>query len=112
MLADNYLFVTKFSKIYWYYGQYDDALEAKSDKYILNQGLPESFADIEPYSCIVLDDLMAETKSHAGVTGLFTKPVHHKKLFVVMLTQNYYQKSEECCTRRLNMRYITLLENQ
>jgi GTPase SAR1 family protein len=111
LLADENIFVTKFSKIYWYYGQYDDALDAKSDKYILNQGLPESFSDIEPYSCIVLDDLMSEAKNHVGVTGLFTKLVHHKKLFVVMLTQNYYQKSEECRTRRLNVQYLVLFKN-
>src|SRR5271156_7135339 len=111
MLADGNLFVTKFSKIYWYYGQYDETLEAKTDKYILNQGLPESFADIEPYSCIVLDDLMGEAKSHAGVTALFTKLVPQKKLFVVMLTQNYYQKSEECRTRRLNVQNIVLFKN-
>ena len=82
-----------------------------TDKYVLNQGLPESFADIEPFSCFILDDLMAEAKSHAGVTGLFTKLVHHKKLFVVMLTQNNYQKSEEYRTRRLSVQYIVLLKN-
>src|SRR5271156_3515199 len=102
MLADENLFLTKFPKIYWYYGQYDDTLEAKTDKYILNQGLLESFADIEPYSCIVLDDFMGEAKSHAGVTALFTKLAHHKKNFAVMLTQIYYQKSDEYRTRRLN----------
>src|SRR5271156_775013 len=70
MLADENIFVIKFSKIYWYYGQYDDTLEAKTDKYILNQGLPESFKDNEPYSCIGLDDLMGETKSYAGYRSL------------------------------------------
>src|SRR5271156_6479119 len=71
MLAEENLFVTKFSKIYWSYGQYDETLEAKTDKYFLNQGLPEWFADIEPYSCIVLDTLWVKKKSRWSYRSLY-----------------------------------------
>ena len=80
ILADENLFHHKFERIYWYYGQMNDDLCKNGNNYILREGLPDSFADIEPYSCIVLDDLMEEAKNHVGVTGLFTKLVHHKKL--------------------------------
>lgn len=110
ILADENLFHHKLEKIYWYYGQLNDDL-CKANNYILREGLPESFADIEPYSCIVLDDLMEEARNHAGVTALFTKLVHHKKLFVVMLTQNFFDKSKESRTRRLNAQYMIIFKN-
>src|SRR3981189_579727 len=87
ILADENLFHHKLERIYWYYGQMNDDLCTNDNNCILMENLPESFADIEPYNCIVLDDLMEEAKNHAGVTALFTKLAHHKKLFVVMLIQ-------------------------
>ena len=113
MLADENLFHHKFKKIYWYYGQVTDDLCTNDNNYILREGLPETFADIEPYSCVVLDDLMEEASNHAGVTGLFTKLVHHKKLFVVMLTQNFFHKASggQTRTRRLNTSYIIIFKN-
>ena len=111
ILRDENLFHHKLERIYWFYGQMNDDLCKNDGKYILREGLPESFADIEEYSCIVLDDLMDEAKNHAGVTALFTKLVHHKKLFVVMLTQNFFQKSAETRTRRLNAQYLIIFKN-
>ena len=111
ILADENLFHHKLEKIYWYYGQLNDDMCANDNNYILREGLPDSFADIEPYSCIVLDDLMEEAKNHAGVTALFTKLVHHKKLFVVMLSQNFFQKTPETRTRRLNAQYMIIFKN-
>jgi hypothetical protein len=37
--------------------------------------------------------------------------VHHKKLFVVMLTQNFFQKTGETRTRRLNAQYMIIFKN-
>ena len=111
ILADEHLFHHKLEKIYWFYRQLNDDLCENDNNYILREGLPETFADIEPFSCIVLDDLIEEVKNHAGVTALFTKLVHHKKLFVVMLTQNLFQKTAETRTRRLNAQYIILFKN-
>ena len=79
--------------------------------YILKQGLPETFADIEPNSVIVLDDLMQEAKDHPGVTNLFTKLVHHNNLFVINITQNFFLRTSETRTRRLNTQYMVLFKN-
>src|SRR3981189_3491563 len=107
ILTDDNLFHHKLERIYWYYGQMNDDLCKNDNNNILREGLPDSFADIEPYSCIVLDDLMEEAKNHAGTpgTGLFTKLVQHKKLFVVMLTKKNFHKAGETRTRRLNAQY-------
>ena len=96
-------------KIYWFYGEYCDELMSKP--YICISGLPDSFSDVEDYSVVVLDDLMKEGTNHAGITALFTKLVHHRKLFVIILTQNFYEQSKEARTRRLNTQYIVLFKN-
>ena len=111
ILADENLFHHKFEKIYWYYGQMNDELCKNEKNFILREGLPDSFSDVEPHSCIVLDDLMEEAKNHTGVTALFTKLVHHKKIFVAMLTQNFFHKAGESRTRRLNTQYMILFKN-
>ena len=97
------------SKIYYYYGAFDPTLLKKP--YILEEGLPESFDHVEQGSVVVLDDLMEETASNKQVTALYTKDVHHKNLFVINLTQNFFQRSENSRTQRLNSQYIVLFKN-
>ena len=105
------IFGTHAPKVYWFYGQYNEHLSTKP--YVTNEGLPDTagFENIEPYSVVVLDDLMEEAKNHRGVTALFTKLVHHKKLFVISITQNFYQQSKDARTRRLNVQYIVMVKN-
>src|SRR5437773_8100587 len=79
--------------------------------YILHEGLPDSFDYIPPNSVVVLDDLMNEAKDHAGVTNLFTKLVHHKNLFVINITQNFFLRTNDTRTRRLNSQYLVLFKN-
>jgi energy-coupling factor transporter ATP-binding protein EcfA2 len=103
------IFETKPKNIYWFFGQFNNELSTKP--YITNEGLPEHFQNVEPFSIVVLDDLMEEAKNHVGVTNLFTKLVHHKKLFVINISQNFYQQSKDARTRRLNSQYIVLFKN-
>ncbi len=102
-------FSTPPEKVYWFHGQATDELNTKN--YILKEGLPESFTDIPQNSVIVLDDLMHEAKDHPGVTNLFTKLVHHKNLFVINITQNFFLRSNDTRTRRLNTQYLVLFKN-
>jgi len=96
--------------IYWYYGgESSEGLEGKG--YILRSGLPDNFFDVPFNSVVVLDDLMDESKDHAGVTALFTKLVHHRNLFVINITQNFFQNSRETRTRRLNTQYVVIFKN-
>jgi hypothetical protein len=109
LLGNKQIFNKPPERVYWFYGQVTDDLKDKD--YILKEGLPETFANIPPNSIIVLDDLMQEAKDHPGVTNLFTKLVHHKNLFVINITQNFFLKTNETRTRRLNSQYMVLFKN-
>ena len=109
LLNDKAMFSNPPGRVYRYYGQATDDLKGKD--YILKEGIPESFADIPPNSVIVLDDLMHEAKDHPGVTNLFTKLVHHRNLFVINITQNFFLRTNETRTRRLNSQYLVLFKN-
>ena len=45
------------------------------------------------------------------MTNLFTKLVHHKNLFVINITQNFFLRSNDTRTRRLNSQYMVLFKN-
>lgn len=84
----------------------------QSQGVILEEGLPASFENVKPYSIIVLDDLMNEIKSSkGGVTNLFTRTAHHKNCFIILITQNLFQKSPEARTQHLNAQYLVLFKN-
>src|SRR5258708_16878794 len=104
LLKDKRIFKTTPRKVYWFYGQATSELGKHG--YILQKGLPKSFDFIPANSVIVLDDLVNEARDNEGVTNLFTKLVHHKKLFVINITQNFFLNSKETRTRRLNAQYI------
>ena len=110
LLNDEHIFGRPPQKVYWFYGQATDDLKSKPG-YILHEGLPDSFDYIPPNSVIVLDDLMNEAKDHPGVTNLFTKLVHHKNLFVINITQNFFMRTGETRSRRLNSQYLVLFKN-
>src|SRR5271156_225425 len=109
LLKDKSIFSNPPERMYWFYGQVTDDLKNKD--YILKEGLPETFIDIPPNSVIVLEDLMQEAKDHAGVINLFTKLVHHNNLFVINITQNFFLRTNESRTRRLNSQYLVLFKN-
>ncbi len=78
--------------------------------YVMLDGLTENFDFCKPNSIVVLDDLMMEAKSHAGVTALYTKIAHHRPLFVITMLQNFFIQSREMRNRHLNCQYIVLFK--
>ena len=110
VLADPEIFSSPPRAVYWFHGR-DSDFGLKGRGYIVKQGLPESFSDISEGSVVVLDDLMDEAKDHPGVTALFTKLVHHKRLFVINITQNLFLNSKDTRTRRLNSQYMVMFKN-
>ena len=113
LLNDKSIFDEPPTHIYWYHGGDASACNEMltSKGYIVREGLPDSFVDVPAGSVVVLDDLMDEAKDHAGVTALFTKLVHHKRLFVINITQNIFNNSKDTRTRRLNTQYIAMFKN-
>ena len=75
------------------------------------EGLPEDFDFIQPNSIIVIDDLMNEAKDNIAVTNLFTRVTHHKNVFVIFITQNFFTQCKEGISRRRNCQYIVLFKN-
>lgn len=110
LLQNKQIFDKPPNAIYWFYGG-DSVIGLEGKGYILHKGLPDTFNNIPPNSVVVLDDLMDESKDHAGVTALFTKLVHHKNLFVINITQNVFANSRETRTRRLNTQYVAMFKN-
>jgi hypothetical protein len=111
LIANKDIFDIPPSNVFWYYGGKSADEGVKDKGYILRAGLPDNFNDVPPNSIIVLDDLMDEAKDHAGVTALFTKLVHHKKLFVINISQNFFFNTKDTRTRRLNTQYIVMFKN-
>ena len=110
LLKDASIFEKQPTGVYWFHGgESVHGLEGKG--YIIKSGLPENFLDLPEGSVVVLDDLMNEAKDHVGVTELFTKLVHHKNLFVINITQNFFMNSRETRTRRLNTQYVVMFKN-
>jgi hypothetical protein len=110
----NLLFKELFNKIYWFYGAWQDGYEnLTAMNIIMKQGTIEDNSDeaIESKSMVVLDDLVMETENSRAVTALFTKQVHHKHLFLVYITQNFYHQSREARMRHLNSHYIVFFKN-
>ncbi len=98
--------------VYWYYGaktkRHDDLIKRG---YEMSDTLPETFANLQPKSIIVLDDLMDETKKNVAVTALFTKLAHHNEYFVIFTSQNIFFKTPEFRNRSLNTQYMVLFKN-
>jgi len=64
-------------RILWFTGSQYEQAENTIEKYIIYQGLPDTFDMIEPFDMVVLDDLMNEIQTAKHVSNLFTRMVHH-----------------------------------
>jgi len=107
---DEILFQTPFQHKYWF-SAYRVPEEERLENVEYMIGLPDNFDEIQEHSIIVLDDLMTDSQSNKSVTNLFTRGVHHRKLCVVLLTQNLYQEGSHNRTRNLNTHYLVLFRN-
>jgi len=107
------LFKEPINKIYWFYSVWQPSYnDLKSMGVILRDDVgDQNFNDIQSNSMVVLDDLVKETENSASVTSLFTRLVHHKRLFLIYITQNFYHQSKEARMRHLNSHYIVFFKN-
>ena len=97
------------NKIYWIC--YERPLHSYNTAWTYIEGVPDDFHFVENNSVVVLDDLMEEARQCSQVTALFTKVSHHKNVFVIYITQNFFNQSKEEITRRRNCQYIVLFKN-
>lgn len=106
--------------IIYAYGVYQKVftqLESELDNLILHEGLPTreiidriGSEEEEDHSLIVLDDLMDEVCKSPEMCALFTRDVHHRRISVIMITQNIYHQSRYSRTINLNSGYLILMK--
>lgn len=114
LAARAFIFDYPLDQVYWFYGIAQPKLhsELRIMGVRLEEGLPTSdFNYIPEYSIIVLDDLGTEMKDNKAVTQLFTRVAHHKHCFVIVVSQNLFEKGSESRTQHLNAQYLVLFKN-
>ena len=94
LAARDQMFECPPTAIHWYHGQFTPDLVGRGYD-VVAQGLPDTFDEFKPETVVVLDDLMVEAKDHPRVSALFTKWVHHRRLFVICISQNLFYQSKE-----------------
>jgi len=76
-----------------------------------NEGVPTDFENARGRLCLViLDDLLNDVYSKQ-VCDLFTKGSHHRKISVILITQNLFHQRHYCRDISLNAKYLVLLKN-
>lgn len=94
--------------IIWHYGEIIPEHRLKHVHYV--GGLPET-ENIKQNSIIVIDDLFLEAAKSDSITNLFTRVSHHRRCFIIFITQNLYHSSKSSRTRSLNTHYLVLFKN-
>lgn len=107
-----FLGLPKQPKILWCYGIYQDIFKKglKSASSLFHDGLVnETELDhLEP-DILVIDDMMTEKANDTFVHNLFTKISHHKKITVIFITQNMYEKGQ--CKMKRNAHYLVMMRS-
>ncbi len=107
---------TKINKVIWFYGEMSDTiiyLHAAYGSFVETvKGLPTTFDDyLKPGTLIVLDDLYAEAGSSHAVAKLFTRQSHHRKVGVILITQNIFSEGRQRKTITKSAHYWVLFNN-
>ena len=107
-------------EIVYAYGVYQKVygeLEEEVANVTLHEGLPGKelierigSEDSAHNVILVLDDLLDEICKSAEMCALFTRDVHHRRISVIMLSQNIYHQSRYSRTISLNSSYLILMK--
>lgn len=101
---------TSFSRIIFYYAEWQPLYETLDENVSFQEGLPHStdFAnDLEP-KLLIIDDFMREA-SNKVIIDLFVKSSHHRNLSVIFITQNLFHKGQRDIS--LNVSYLVVFRN-
>ena len=93
-----------------------DKMEADFSNLVMRQGLPtkgeiEDFTKERKHRLIIIDDLAHELLSNTEMELLFTQGCHHRRISVIFMTQNLFQKGSKSRSIALNTYYLLLMKN-
>ncbi|KAK3084297.1 hypothetical protein FSP39_011240 [Pinctada imbricata] len=93
-----------------------DDMELEIENLEMKKGLPtskeiEDFTKDRKHRLIVIDDLSHQLLNNQEMELLFTQGCHHRRLIVVFMTQNLFQKGSRSRTIALNTYYLVLMKN-
>ena len=105
--------------IVWIYTSYQpmyDEMKKMNKRITFLEGLPDSFDDTNLFPpdhshLVILDDVIFQAGDHPEVAKIFTQYRHHKRMSVMMLTQNVFHKGKYSRTISLNCNYLVLFKN-
>lgn len=107
-------------RIIYAYGVYQrrfSQLESELKNLTLYEGLPgkaliEEVGSEDPahHTLLVLDDLLDEICKSAEMCSLFSRDIHHRRISVIMISQNIYHQSKYSRTISLNCSYLILMK--
>ena len=93
-----------------------DKMELEIQNLEMKQGLPtpqeiETFTQTRTHRLIVIDDLAHQLLNDSEMELLFTQGCHHRRISVIFMTQNLFQKGSKSRTIALNTYYLVLMKN-
>ena len=106
-------------EILYCYGIYQplfDEMERDLPNFTSKRGLPtteelDEFTKNRRHKLIIIDDLMHEVVQQKEMELLFTQGTHHRRVSVILLSQNLYPNGKHARTIALNTWYLVLMKN-
>ena len=101
------------------YGIYQplfDDMERELPHFTARLGIPttdelEEYTKDRQHKLIVIDDLMHEVIQNKEMELLFTQGTHHRRVSVILITQNLFPRGKHARTIALNTWYLILMKN-
>jgi hypothetical protein len=93
-----------------------DKMELEIQNLEMKKGLPtlqeiEAFTQTRTHRLIIIDDLAHQLLNDSEMELLFTQGCHHRRISVIFMTQNLFQKGSKSRTITLNTYYLVLMKN-
>lgn len=108
-LIEQNMFSPRPKRVIYCYGAYQSLFkDIKNVEF--EDGIPSYLNNVTD-TLIIIDDLMSEVCNSTGLSKLFTKGSHHRKLSVIFIVQNLFQQGREMRTIHLNSHYLALFKN-
>lgn len=107
------------TKIIIAYGEWQplfDKMEENVPNITFHQGLPsrdniEQWSTNSEHTVLVIDDLIAQVTKSEDTAYLFCVTAHHRRVTVMLLTQNLYMPGKNSRTISLQCQYVILFRN-